>query len=157
MVCEYHTNPIGIDILKPRLSWKIVSTETNVMQSAYEIKVTDQTAKGKVIWNSGKVNSDKSVNIEYDGPALNSMQRVYWQVRIWDNNGKATDWSEPAFWEMGILKPEQWTANWITMENEVKLDGSKPSHYFRKEFSTSKKMKSARVYVSSLGFIPTFI
>jgi alpha-L-rhamnosidase len=58
---------------------------------------------------------------------------------------------------MGILKPEQWTANWITRENEVKLDGSKPSTYVRKEFSTSKKVKSARVYVSALGLYQLFI
>jgi len=157
LVCEYHTNPIGIDIMKPRLSWKITSTETNVMQSAYEIKVTDKTAKGKVLWNSGKTNSDKSVNIAYEGPELVSMQRVYWQVRVWDSNGKASDWSEPAFWEMGILKPELWTANWITLENEIKLDGSKPCTYLRKEFSTSKKVKSANVYVSSLGLYQLFI
>ena len=157
LVCEYHTNPIGIDILKPRLSWKITSTETNVMQSAYEIKVTDQTAKGKVLWNSGKISSDKSVNIEYGGPELKSMQRVYWQVRVWDNNGKATDWSKPAFWEMGILKPELWTASWITMENEIKLDGSKPCQYLRSEFATTKKVKSARVYVSSLGLYQLYL
>ncbi len=54
LVCEYHTNPIGIDVQKPRLSWKMVTTETNVLQSAYEIKVTDQPGKGKTIWNSGK-------------------------------------------------------------------------------------------------------
>lgn len=157
LVCEYHTNPIGIDILKPRLSWKITSTETNVMQSAYEIKVTDQTAKGKVLWNSGKINSDNSVNIEYGGPELVSMQRVYWQVRVWDINGKATDWSKPAFWEMGILKPELWTANWITMENEIKLDGSKPCQYLRSEFASTKKVKSARVYVSSLGLYQLYL
>lgn len=63
MVCEYHTNPIGIDVQKPRLSWKIVSDKQNVLQSAYEIKVTDQSPKGKEVWNSGKVTSDKSVNI----------------------------------------------------------------------------------------------
>ena len=157
LVCEYHINPIGIDILKPRLSWKITSTETNVMQSAYEIKVTDQTAKGKILWNSGKISSDKSVNIEYGGPELKSMQRVYWQVRVWDNNGKATDWSKPAFWEMGILKPELWTASWITMENEIKLDGSKPCQYLRSEFATTKKVKSARVYVSSLGLYQLYL
>ena len=157
LVCEYHINPIGIDILKPRLSWKITSTETNVMQLAYEIKVTDQTAKGKVLWNSGKISSDKSVNIEYGGPELKSMQRVYWQVRVWDNNGKATDWSKPAFWEMGILKPELWTASWITMENEIKLDGSKPCQYLRSEFATTKKVKSARVYVSSLGLYQLYL
>jgi alpha-L-rhamnosidase len=157
LVCEYHTNPVGIDILKPRLSWKIASTETNVMQSAYEIKVTDKTAKGKVLWNSGKVSSDKSVNVTYDGSELNAMQRVYWQVRVWDSNGKATDWSEPAFWEMGILKPEQWTASWITMENEKNTKDSKPSHFLRKDFSVSKKIKTARAYVSALGLYELFL
>ncbi len=157
LVCEYHTNPIGIDILQPRLSWKIVSTEKDVMQSAYEIKVTNETAKGKTLWNTGKISSDKSVNVSYDGPELSSMQRVYWQVRVWDNNGKATDWSEPAYWEMGILKPELWTANWITMEDETKLEGSKPSQYLRSEFATTKKVKSARVYVSSLGLYQFYL
>ena len=157
LVCEYHTNPVGIDIMKPRLSWKIVSDMQNVLQSAYEIKVTNQSAKGKVIWNSGKINSGQSVNVAYEGPELNSMQRVYWQVRIWDNNGKATKWSEPAYWEMGILKPELWTANWITMAGEKQFDGSKPAHYLRKEFATSKKIKSAKVYVSSLGLYQLFL
>lgn len=157
LVCEYHTNPIGIDVLKPRLSWKIVSDKQNVLQSAYEIKVTDQSPKGKVVWNSGKITSDKSVNIEYAGPELKPMQRVYWQVRVWDNDDKATKWSEPAFWEMGITKSELWTASWITMENEKVFDGSKPAHYLRKEFSTSKKIKSARVYVSALGLYELYI
>jgi alpha-L-rhamnosidase len=157
LVCEYHSNPLGIDVQKPRLSWKIVSTETNLMQSAYEIKVTDQTAKGKLIWSSGKVNSDQSVNVAYEGPALKSMQRVYWQVRSWDNKGKVTEWSEPAFWEMGILEPARWTANWITMENEKNAEGSKPSHFLRKEFSTSRKIKTARVYVSALGVYELYI
>jgi alpha-L-rhamnosidase len=127
------------------------------MQSAYEIKVTDKTAKGKVLWNSGKVSSDKSVNVEYGGPELNAMQRVYWQVRVWDNNGKVTDWSEPAFWEMGILKPEQWTASWITMESELKTDSSPPAQYYRNEFATKKKVKAARVYVTSLGLYELFL
>ena len=160
-VCEYHTNPVGIDILKPRLSWKIVSDKQNVLQTAYEIRVADSPSnlgkKGKQLWNSGKVNSDNSVNIEYAGTEVASMQRAYWQVRIWDNEGKATKWSEPAYWEMGILKPELWTADWITMENEIKLDGSKPCHYLRKEFTASKKIKSAKVYVSSLGLYQLFI
>ena len=157
LICEYHTNPVGIDVLKPRLSWKIVSDKQSVMQSAYEIKVTDQSPKGKVIWNSGKVTSDQSVNVEYAGDELKPMQRVYWQVRVWDNENKATKWSEPAYWEMGILKPELWTASWITMENEKAFNGSKPAHFLRKDFSTSKKVKSARVYVSSLGLYELYI
>ena len=151
LICEYHINPIGIDIQKPRLSWKIFSGEENLLQTAYEIKVTDQSAKGKLVWTSGKVNSAQSVDVAYDGPVLKSMQRVYWQVRIWDNKSKVTKWSAPAFWEMGILEPESWKASWISMPNEQVVKGSKPCQYFRKDFAIGKKIKSARVYVTSLG------
>jgi len=157
LVCEYKTNPIGIDIQKPRLSWQISSVEENVLQTAYEIKVTDETAKGKIIWTSGKVSSDKSVNIAYEGPALKSMQRVYWQVRIWDNKGKATEWSAASYWEMGILEPGLWKASWIEFPSETDAKGSKPAQYFRKDFSTGKKIKSARVYVTSLGLYQLYL
>ena len=157
LVCEYHSNPIGLDIQKPRLSWQILSAEDNVLQTAYEIKVTDQAAKGKEIWNSGKVNSDQSVSVSYEGPALKSMQRVYWQVRVWDNKNKVSPWSAPAFWEMGILEPESWTAEWISPQSEKEMVGSKPCQYLRKEFTTAKKVKSARVYVTSLGLYQLFL
>ena len=157
LICEYHTNPLGIDILKPRLSWKIVSAEENVLQTAYEIKVTDQTANGKLLWNSGKVNSAQSVNVAYEGPALKSMQRVSWQVRVWDNRNKVSAWSEPGTWEMGILEPESWKASWITLGSEPEVKGSKPAQYFRKEFTTAKTIKSARVYVTSHGLYQLFL
>ncbi len=157
LVCEYHSNPIGIDIQKPRLSWQIQSDGKNVMQTAYEIKVTDQTANGKLIWTSGKVQSDQSVNVAYEGPALKSMQRVYWQVRVWDNNGKATAWSAPAYWEMGLLEPEAWKAFWIGSEVGQDVKGSKPCLYFRKDFAAGKTVKSARVYVTSKGLYQLFL
>ena len=157
LICEYHTNPVGIDIQKPRLSWQMISVEENILQTAYEIKVTDQTVKGKVIWTSGKVNSDQSVNVAYDGPALKSMQRVYWQVRVWDNKNKVTGWSIPAYWEMGILEPESWKASWITMETDKDTMRSKPSQFFRKDFTSGKKIKTARVYVTSLGLYQLFL
>jgi len=157
LVCEYQVNPMGIDVQKPRLSWQISSVEENILQTAYEIKVTDQSPKGKQIWTSGKISSDKSVNVTYEGPALKSMQRVYWSVRAWDNNGKVTAWSTPAYWEMGILEPESWKASWITLGSEKELAGSKPSQYFRKDFSAAKKIKSARVYVTSLGLYQLFL
>ncbi len=161
LVCEYHTNPVGIDVQKPRLSWKIFSDQQKVMQTAYEIRVADSPAnlnrKNRLIWESGKVESGQSVNVEYSGPDLEPMQRVYWQVRVWDNQNKATKWSEPAYWEMGILKPELWTASWITMENEKEMEGSKPSHFLRKEFSAPKSVKSARVYVSALGLYELYL
>ena len=157
LVCEYQVNPLGIDVQKPRLSWKIVSPETNVMQSAYEIKVTDKTPSGKVLWTSGKVNSDQSVNVAYNGPALKSMQRVYWQVRIWDAKGKTTAWSAPAWWEMGLLEADSWKASWINLASEPDVKASKPSQYLRKEFNSAKKVQSARVYVTSLGLYQLFL
>ncbi len=161
LVCEYNSNPLGIDIKKPRLSWKIFSDQQNVTQTAYEIWVADSpdklNKKSKLIWNTGKVESNKSVNLVYDGPEIKSMQSVYWKVRIWDNNNKASKWSEPAFWEMGILSSDEWLADWITMENEIDLDGSKPAHFLRKEFNAGKKIESARIYASSLGLYQLFI
>ena len=162
MVVEYQVNPIGIDIEMPRLSWQIISDEENVMQSAYEIRVANSKSslsnKNKQVWASGKVISENSVNVEYEGTKLTSMQRVFWQVRIWDNNNKASNWSEPAYWEMGILEPESWTAAWITMPNEKEYDGSsRPAHYYRNEFSIPKKISSARVYVTALGVYELFL
>ncbi len=157
LVCEYQINPIEIDVAHPRLSWKLISSGNNIMQTAYEIKVTDAKPSGKIIWRSGKIKSDQSVNVAYEGPELKSMQRVYWQVKVWDNDGKSSSWSDPATWEMGILNPEQWQASWITDTESHKQKKSMPSPYFRKEFDASKKIESARIYVTSLGLYQLFL
>ena len=161
LVCEYHTNPIGIDIEKPRLSWQLKSDGQNVMQSAYEIRVADSRENlhmGKnLLWTSGKVASDQSFDIPYEGPPLKSMQRAYWQVRIWNNKNKATAWSSPAFWEMGILDTNLWTASYIAMNDITTEKKSHPSQYFRKEFQTAKSIKSAKVYVTSLGLYELYL
>jgi len=154
LICEYKTNPLGIDVLKPRLSWQLVSGDKDVMQTAYEVRVADSPSKlnsNKLIWSTGKVNGSQSVSVVYGGPALGSMQQLYWQVRIWGNKNKATAWSEPASWEMGILKPADWKASWISFGTEKEIKGSKPAQYFRKEFAVAKKVKSARVYATALG------
>jgi len=131
------------------------------MQTAYEIRVADFPEnlgkKTAQIWSSGKIESDKSINVQYDGPVLKSMRRAYWHVRVWDNSGKVSAWSEPAFWETGILKPELWTASWITLPNEVKTKNSKPAHYYRNEFSVNKKVSTARVYVTSFGLYELYL
>jgi alpha-L-rhamnosidase len=153
--CEYQVNPIGIGVAQPRLSWQIVSPENNFMQQAYEIRVAESqgslTSNSKLVWGTGKVNSSESVNIVYGGPSAKSMQRMWWQVRIWDAKNKATAWSEPAYWEMGLLGEADWKASWIRLGEEQDNLVSRPSQYFRKEFSLNKKVKSARVYVTALG------
>ncbi len=153
--CDYHINPVGIDIAQPRLSWQIVSTENNILQQAYEIRVAETQeylSKGsKLLWSTGKISSSESVNVSYNGPAVKSMQRYWWQVRIWDSNSKASAWSEPAYWEMGLLNSADWKASWIRFGDEKDNKVSRPSQFFRKEFALSKKIKSARIYVTALG------
>ena len=161
LVTEYKTDPIGIDVEKPRLSWQLNSDEENVLQTAYEIRVTDSKEdlqKGKnLIWTSGKVESDQSVNVVYKGPALQSMQRVYWQVRVWDNKNRASAWSTPAFWEMGILDKALWTASYIAMDDITTEKKSHPSQYFRRGFQTKKTVKSATVQATSLGVYELYL
>ena len=160
LICEYKTNPLGIDVLNPRLSWQLFSTEKEVMQTAYEVRVAESAAKlnsNKLIWSTGKVNSSQSVSVVYNGPALVSMQQLFWQVRIWDNKNKATAWSAPASWEMGIMDQDLWKASWITFKSEKEIKGSKPSPYLRKDFTSGKKIASARVYVTALGLYQLFL
>lgn len=161
LVCEYRENPIGIDVEKPRLSWQIIANSNNYQQSAYEIRFSASIAglseKNGLIYNTGKINSAQSVNLVYEGPALKSMQRVYWQVRVWDQNNKVSEWSIPGFWEMGILNPSFWKASYITFPNETKSKESLPAQYYRKDFEAKKPISSARVYATSLGLYQLFI
>jgi len=148
---EYKKNPTGIDTRKPRFSWKITGTGTGIMQTAYSIRVaTDQKfPKSKMIWQSGKRGSDESVLIEYNGPALKSGQKYFWQVKVWDNKKRQSKWSETAYWETGLLSPSDWKAKWIEMQGDTLRYA--PSPHFRKEFSVTKPVAKATVYVTSHG------
>ncbi|MRX64817.1 glycoside hydrolase family 78 protein [Maribacter luteus] len=161
LVTEYRTNPIGIDVEKPRLSWQISSDGQNVMQTAYEIHVADSKenlVNGKsLIWSSNRVESDQSVNVVYNGPVLKSMQRAYWRVRVWNNKNKVSSWSSPAFWEMGILDKSLWSASYIAMDDITTEKKSHPSQYFRTEFQAKKSIKSAKVQVTSLGVYEIYL
>ena len=95
--CEYERNPLGIDVREPRLSWKFVSEQRGVVQSAYQIRVTNE--QGAVVWETGKVLSDQSLHISFAGPALHSRQRCTWQVRVWDGQDQPSAWSESAWSE----------------------------------------------------------
>ena len=160
LVCEYQTNPMGIDILQPRLGWKFKSSAKDVMQAAYELRIaTDSTAltKGKdIFWQTGKVKSDQSIHVAYKGPALTSGQRYYWQVRIWDNKGNTSKWSNANYWEMGLLKPTDWSAKWIRSNIQAdSVDG--PAPMFRKSFNLKKPVKSARLYITAHGIFEAYL
>lgn len=147
--CEYQANPLGIDNEAPRFSWLLFSPERNQKQSAYRILVASSQEKLNNdigdIWDSHKVKSDRSVQVAYEGIKLESGNRYYWKVRIWDKNRNKSEWSKPAYWEMGLLNAEDWKAEWITFKSE-----SAP--YFRKEFDLSGTIREARVYISGLGY-----
>jgi len=153
--CEYKTNPIGIDVVKPRLSWKIMSQRRAVIQSAYQIRVAssadDLAAGERLLSDSGKMQSDKSIHVVYDGPAMVSGQRVWWQVRVWDDQAGGSNWSEPAWWEMGLLKPSDWKADWIEPNLTEDTSKSNPCPMLRREFRLKGTVKSARAYVTCFG------
>jgi len=148
--CDYAINPMGVDSNPPRLFWKLESRERGVRQTAYEIMVSSSAEllaenKGD-LWNSGKVNSDETIQIDYAGKPLNSWQEVFWKVRAWDADEKVSDWSRPATWVMGVLKEDDWHAHWIGAE-----DADIPSLLLRREFSVKHGLKHALVNVCGLG------
>jgi len=153
--CEYKTNPIGIDEVRPRLNWEIQSSVRDVAQTAYQIRVaqdkTDLLNGTNLIWDPGKQDSDQSINVIYDGESLQSRQHCYWQVKVWDNNGNTSDWSEPNYWEMGLLSPEEWQAKWIRSSLEEDVSKSQPANLLRKEFKSKEPIQSARLYLTSFG------
>jgi len=159
LTCEYLTNPLGIDVASPRLSWQTSSTENNLLQSAYEIRVASdpKLLQKPDLWSCNKVESAQSVNISYQGKALQSGQKAYWQVRVWTSDGKRTDWSAPASFETGLMQASDWKASWITLSNEHSNKKSKPAQYFRKEFNIAKTIKNARIYITSLGLYQLYI
>lgn len=120
--CEYLKDPLGIDAVKPRLSWILESgglgtPERGQRQTAYRVLVAstpESLAKEQGdLWDSGKVESDRSTQVEYAGKPLESRMPCYWKVRVWDQAGKASEWSKAAMWSMGLLKPDDWKAKWI--------------------------------------------
>jgi alpha-L-rhamnosidase len=115
--CEYRVNPIAVDAAQPRLSWVLESKDRGVLQSAYQVLVASSVDLLKKdqgdLWDSGKVASGESAHIAYAGKALTSGQACFWKVRVWDQAGKASNWSKPATWTMGLLQPGDWQAQWI--------------------------------------------
>jgi alpha-L-rhamnosidase len=115
--CEYLVNPMGIGAINPRLSWIIISAQRNEQQKAYQILVASSLEllgadKGD-LWDTGKVRSDETAQIVYQGQLLASREACYWKVRIWDQKGRSA-WSPVARWEMGLLDPADWSAQWIS-------------------------------------------
>ncbi len=141
---EYMTTPLGTDETAPRFSWKMQSSAIGECQTAYRITVATDEQMTNVVWNSGKVVSDASVGIEYEGEALLSRTRYYWTVEVWNKDGvaldKATSWFETA-----LLNSSDWSAKRIGISNATSAE------MLRRAFNVNGEVKSARLYSTALG------
>ena len=164
--CEYKVNPLGIDIEKPRFSWIIESAQRGVNQSAFQILVSSDLKKLDEnmpdLWDSQKVSSDKSIQIQYAGNPLQSNQKYFWKVKIWDQNGKVYS-SESSYWTTGLFKESDWKAKWIGLDKAVGEDDPQALHrvlsarMLRHEFIIEKKVKSATAFISGLGLFELYL
>ncbi|GAA1656064.1 alpha-L-rhamnosidase [Actinoplanes couchii] len=144
--------PLGIDAVKPVLSWRFAETSAPAAdrQTAYQIRVHD-LGRARLLWDSGKVNSAVQSGVPYLGPDLISRQRLGWQVRAWGADGRATDWSTASTWEVGLLRNEDWgAARWIEYPGHVE---TQPMPIFARRVHVESRVNvdRARLYVSGVG------
>jgi len=180
LLVEYADNPINIDEMHPRFSWIISAEKRNQVQTAYQIIVASSPAKLKDhkpdIWDSGRIESSETIQHEYENGNLKSNTNYYWKVISWDGDGKVHE-SPVAKFETSFLMQDEWKANWIgkgpisellptqgfykdTKEqfngkDSIVHDGN--SLFLRNEVQLDKKIKSAKAYITGLGFYEFFI
>ena len=161
LTCDNLTEPAGIDFEKPIFSW-ILPPAQGRRQAAYEILVASSRdaldQNNGDMWDSRKVDSSQSVQVEYDGKPLVSGGVYFWKVRVWDSRGMVSAWSSPAFWSMGLLEPSDWKAQWIGLDAANGADSrSLPARWLRKEFAVSKPIERATAYFSGLGWSELYL
>ena len=180
---EHRAHPLGIEAMQPRLSWQVgaLSDQRGIVQVAYQIQVAGSLAdlsRGQhLIWDTGRVDSDRSIHVAYGGSALEARRRYHWRVRIWTIDGErgyvdgegaeregtrseeaaassppdVSPWSEPAWWEMGLMDPSRWEASWIQAPWKEDLSTSQPSPMLRTEFDLEGDVATARLYATARG------
>ena len=167
--CEYRVDPLGIDERVPRLSWALESEGRGQVQSAYRILAArseeNLEAEESLLWDSGRVESGRSVGVEYEGEALRSGSRCVWKVRVWNGAGDPSPYSGPAVFETGFLERSDWKGAWISAgkgpdesfdpptgeEYDDLANGLAPSPYLRKVFSLDRSVRRARLYATARG------
>ncbi len=155
LVCNDQVDPLGMDDPRPVFSWQLASPERAQVQTAYRLLVASSPDlldrdQGDV-WDSGQVQSDQSVQVRYAGRSLASRQRCCWKVKAWDRDGIEGPWSDGAWFEMGLLRPEDWRGQWIA-HPEGSWSEIRPAPYFRREVALSAAALRARVYLCGLGY-----
>jgi len=159
--CEHLTNPLGIDAPAPRLSWMLDDVRYGAVQQAYRIIVgTDSAAVAGAqgnMWDTRQVSSDRMLSV-YQGQTLQPFTKYYWQVRLWDKDHAELK-SAVASFETGMMRIDNWKGAWISDGHGLngKSINVKPAPYFRKEFTATKKIRSARAYIAAAGLYELYI
>lgn len=165
LTVEQQSFPIGIATVQPRFSWQLQSDQRNLQQTSYEILVASSKANLEKnvadVWSSGNVKSDVSVLQPFTGSGLKSNTYYYWKVKVTTNNGESV-WSKPTFFTIGFVDQSNWKAKWIGYDKAFPWDSVTQwsrlsARYFRKEFSTPKKIKKAYVNIVGLGLYDLMI
>ena len=164
--CEMLTNPLGIDVLQPRLSWQFDTNASEIEQKAYHVLVASTPEKLKNnqgdLWDSGKVESNQSVHVVYSGKTLDSRDEAFWKVKVWTNKGE-TLWSDTALWSMGILTYADWkSTRWIGNNHLFEGDSigqfaKLSARYIRKQIDLKKQVKNAKVHIMGMGLYELYI
>ena len=159
--CEYFVNPVGIDEPRPRLSWRMRDTRRGAAQTAWRIAAAQspealESGAGP-LWDSGRVESAESVHVAYGGPPLGSRQRCWWKVRVWNDAGEESPWSDAAWFEMGLLQREEWQAQWIGSPMVGGPRTTSPCPFLRTEFTLPGPVTRARLYVTALGLYEAYV
>jgi alpha-L-rhamnosidase len=163
-ICESFTNPIGFYDNYPAFSWKLPAEIQ--AQGAYTIAVAsspDLFPNKADLWESGKVESNQSLFVKYEGKKLSSKQKVYWQVKYWDNNGNESKWSELAHFELGLLNNEDWKAKWISLPEQQAIEIPEIKRkvfkvqYLRKDLELKGNIEQARLYITAKGLFEAHI
>ena len=155
--CEYQSNPLGIEVDRPRLSWQLTSSRRGARQTAYRVNVSSQRNGPADLWDSGTIKSDQSVHVVYAGQKLKPGQRAWWQVTVWDESGKPATSTETAWWELG-LPGVDWQAEWIGSPIVGGKKAPTPAPHLRDEFTLPKKrIHRARLYATALGVYEAYL
>jgi len=155
--CEFAECPLGVSTARPRLTWETTLTEPGRTVSGYQILVASSAAAlardGGDLWDSGRQPLSPAPLVEYDGVELRSRQRAWWKVRLWDDLGRPSPWSQPDWFELALLNEEDWRADWLGHAGS----SAPGALYLRHPFVLATEPIRARLYVTGLGWYEAWL